>query len=210
MLARPVYFCPKVDVVLFSNEYALELFSDAVNHLPSAEARESVAPVRKAAIRWTVNNGGNNMTVHGTVEKEPENLALDPVGGVRYRMKLRTLLERLPTLEHFAFCYLSRSIAPDSRRYMVRFVERLEQQMEERLQLVKENRNKSITESVGKNPSIVMLQCPTGKVLLRRVAGFGKRDQWNTWPTECMELGTRAWECSRDFEDFDLRRQFLL
>jgi hypothetical protein len=93
---------------------------------------------------------------------------------------------------------------------MVRFAKRLEQQMEERLQLVKENGNKSIAESAGKNPSIVMLQCPTGKVLLRRVAGLGKRDQWHTWPTECMELGTRAWECSRDFEDFDLRRQFPL
>ena len=93
MLEQPIYFNPKVDIALFSNEYALELFSDAVNHLPSAETRQSVAPVRKAAIRWTITTPKTNVQV-------PENLALDPVGGKRYRSKLRILFERLPTLSN--------------------------------------------------------------------------------------------------------------
>ena len=72
-----------------------------------------------------------------------ENRALCTVEGKRYRVKLRTLLERLPTLEHFAFCYLFRQTMPDYRKNMIRFVKKLEHQMEERLQLAKETGDKN-------------------------------------------------------------------
>jgi hypothetical protein len=34
ILKIPTYFAPKVDIILFSNEHEVYLFSDAVNHIP--------------------------------------------------------------------------------------------------------------------------------------------------------------------------------
>ncbi|PMD35708.1 hypothetical protein L207DRAFT_533805 [Hyaloscypha variabilis F] len=143
MLEKPIYFNPKVDIVMFSNEYALELFSEAVNHLPSAETREDVAPVRKAAIRWTCLKD-----THRGVPV-PENIALDPkVKGSEYRWKLRILSERLDTLQQFAFCYLDRRIGDASRANMIRFVESMEAEMSERFTIARKNRNPSIAQSI--------------------------------------------------------------
>jgi hypothetical protein len=189
MLEKPIYFNPKVDIVMFSNEYALELFSEAVNHLPSAETREDVAPVRKAAIRWTCLKD-----THRGVPV-PENIALDPkVKGSEYRWKLRILSERLDTLQQFAFCYLDRRIGDASRANMIRFVESMEAEMSERFTIARKNRNPSIAQSAGNCPSIIMLHCPT-----IRTSDIPDTDNWKM---NTMDLGSRAWECSRFLENW--------
>ncbi|KAE9380711.1 hypothetical protein N431DRAFT_395888 [Stipitochalara longipes BDJ] len=210
MLQQPIYFNPKIDVVLFSNEYALELFSDAVNHLPSAESRESIAPVRKAAIQWLLPKDYQGAPYRTTAAQQNtvDNLALDLAGGTRYRTKMRILLERLPNLKEFAFCYPWQTMSALSKEKMVQFVERLEEQMRERMQMAKENRNKSIAEAVGKCPSIVVLHFPTGRAYLQgREQGRGPvvRNEWGrrvTTTAPTMDLASRTWECSRYREDF--------
>ncbi len=184
------------------------LFSDAINHLPSTEVRASVAPVRKAAIRWIIRK-------YNATTVTPIALGYEGEEGMRYRNELRTLFERLPTLKEFAFCYLFRSIGEMFKRNMVHFVEGMEREMRERTQIAKENENKSIAASAGNIPSIVMLKCPTDRAsrlrrcrrglpnvrLLRHRNGMD--EDWCIWTIESMELETRPWERSRDFEDFD-------
>ena len=202
MIKHPLYFDPKADVVMFKNEYALELFSNAVNGLPSADVRESVAPVRKAAIRWTVDKTRRTPAAQGVVTPFVENIALDASpGGARYRLKLRILFERLPTLKQFGFCYLDRDIGKGHRKNMIRFVESMEQEMKERLEAAKEITNKSITESTGNCPSILTLHCPEERIVKKLQEGpsYSQID----WSTVTMSLETRTWECSRDLVDWD-------
>ena len=60
-----------------------------------------------------------------------------------YKLKLRVLLERLTTLEKFAFLYLFRSIGEKSREEMVNFVVELENQMSERKYVAKKEGKKN-------------------------------------------------------------------
>ena len=197
-LRNPIYFSPKNDVVLFSNEYALELFTDALNLIPWADARASVAPVRKAAIRWTTSQAPEGDG------RSKINLALEdtPIA-IEYKLKLRVLLERLTTLEKFAFLYLFRSIGEKPREEMVNFVVGLENQMSERKYVAKKegkkNTNILLTPWASHVPEIVMLQCPTG-VALEEVGGSD--DEWDEWGKETWELETREWECSRFEPDY--------
>ena len=189
-LRNPIYFSPKNDVVLFSNEYALELFTDELNLIHWPEARASVAPVCKAAIRWTPKT---------TLQLENTWIATG------YKLKLRVLLERLTTLEKFAFLYLFRSIGEKSREEMVNFVVGLENQMSERKYVAKKegkkNTNIPLTPWASHVPEIVMLQCPTG-VAFERVGGSDDEDEWDDWGKETWELETREWECSRFEPDY--------
>lgn len=163
-LRNPIYFSPKYDVVLFSNEYALELFTDALNLIPWAEARASVAPVREAAIRWEIScdqRGSHHSRTSLALEDTP--IAHE------YKLKLRVLLERLTTLEKIAFLYLFRSIHEEHKAEMVNFVEGLENQMSERKEVAKKegkkNTNIPLTPWASHVPEIVILQCPTGVAL---------------------------------------------
>jgi len=201
LIKTPLYFNPKVDIVMFSDELALQLFLDAVNHLPSAGAREDVAPVRKDAIRWIIDNRPKGYRMAKNI---PDNLALDPAaGGVRYRFKLRTLLERLPALKQFAFCYLDRYIEENSRQLMIRFLKGLEKEMNERLQLARENSNKTIAQSAGNCPSILMLHCPENRILAVS-RGSGDNAIECKWSTVTMSLPTRDWECSRSLGEWSV------
>jgi hypothetical protein len=199
-LRNPIYFSPKYDVVLFSNEYALELFTDALNLVPWAEARASVAPVRKAAIRWTLS------WEQGST-REKTNLALEntPIAN-GYKLKLRVLLERLTTLEKFALLYLFRSIEEEPKAEMVNFVEGLENQMNERREVAKKegkkNTNIPLTPWANHVPELVMLQCPTGVALQSDVGRHDSDDHWGLWGKETWELGTREWTCSRFEPDY--------
>lgn len=196
-LRNPIYFSTKYDVVLFSNEYALELFTDALNLIPWAEARASVVPVRKAAIRWTT------YPASGDEHRSKTTLALEdtPVAD-GYKLKLRVLLERLTTLEKFAFLYLFRSIEEEPKADLVNFVEGLENQMSERKEVAKKegkkNTNIPLTPWANHVPEIVMLQCPTGVAL----QSGGSEDMWHEFGKDTWELGTREWVCSRFEPDY--------
>jgi hypothetical protein len=70
---------------------------------------------------------------------------------------LRNLFERLPTLEDFAVCYLFRSIGAVNKDEMVAFMEGLEQQMSERMELANMEAKSDITQSGTHTPKIQML-----------------------------------------------------
>ena len=196
-LRNPIYFSPKYDALLFLDEYALKLFTDALNLIPWAEARVSVVPVRKAAIRWTT------YPASGDDHRSKTTLALEdtPVAD-GYKLKLRVLLERLTTLEKFAFLYLFRSIEEEPKADLVNFVQGLENQMSERKEMAKKegkkNTNIPLTPWASHVPEIVMLQCPTGVAL----QSGGSDDMWHKFGKDTWGLGTREWVCSRFEPDY--------
>jgi len=96
ILPYPIYFRPKIDTALFSDEYALQAFSDYVNHIPWLEARQAIAPIRKAAMRYSRQS---EMAPY----KRRGNLTYESGYVGEFKVKLRTIFERLDTVEEFSF-----------------------------------------------------------------------------------------------------------
>jgi 2EXR family len=189
ILQNPIFFNPRTDVVLFSSERALMMFSDAVNLIPSTSARAFIAPVRKAAVRYGKSKESD--------DPHDSTLGLEIARDMEYRTKLRLMFERLLSLEEFIFCYpiTTPRLATTSEKPMNDFVKQMQKQIEKRKEFAKKEGNKAFAEEASHSPNIKLLQCPSEKRMLERPELTRALDRGET--------GTLTWDAVT-IDDMDL------